>query len=459
MAEPGETLSERELDVLTCVASGASNKEVAEQLSISPHTVKVHLRNIYAKLGASSRTEAVTSAMQQGYLAEFAPTEDTTPTSESATAASAESSFPVESTAAEMEPAAAEANNPGQRRRWIVIAVAALLLVAVSAIFYATRVVDTSTSTPTPAGEFVEEPLGTSRWFVSRPMPQPAANMASASIGLDVYFVGGESAEGVRNAVDIFNTRDKTWITAADKPTPVADAAAAVLAGQIYVMGGTNADGQPTNTVEAYSPTNNAWRTVTGLPSATNGSVAVASDSEIYLFGGQDEQGDYLSTVYAYNPGADSWRPLPSLTAPRANATGGLVQNQIVVTGGVNETGTLATCELLDIVSETWSECPSMLLPRSNAQGAVILDRFYVIGGDAGSETLFSEYYDANNRSWQVVNMPMLDDATDWTDLGVANVETRIYVVGGRINSKLSDANYVYSPLVYQYFIPSATSD
>ena len=84
-----------------------------------------------------------------------------------------------------------------------------------------------------------------------------------------------------------------------------------------------------------------------------------------------------------------------------------------MVTGGVNETGTLATCELLDIVSETWSECPSMLLPRSNAQGAVILDRFYVIGGDAGSETLFSEYYDANNRSWQVVNMPMLDDATD----------------------------------------------
>ena len=63
-----ETLSVREIEVLACVARGASNKEIARQLHISESTVKTHLLHIFGKLGVSDRTEAVTTALQRGIL-------------------------------------------------------------------------------------------------------------------------------------------------------------------------------------------------------------------------------------------------------------------------------------------------------------------------------------------------------------------------------------------------------
>jgi DNA-binding NarL/FixJ family response regulator len=63
-----EALTERELEVLRALAGGKSNKEIADALFISTYTVQVHLRNIFGKLGVSSRTEAVTYALRQGWI-------------------------------------------------------------------------------------------------------------------------------------------------------------------------------------------------------------------------------------------------------------------------------------------------------------------------------------------------------------------------------------------------------
>lgn len=59
-------LSQRQRDVMEGVACGQSNKEIARQLDLSPGTVKVHLREIYARLGAKNRTEAL--ALYQALL-------------------------------------------------------------------------------------------------------------------------------------------------------------------------------------------------------------------------------------------------------------------------------------------------------------------------------------------------------------------------------------------------------
>jgi DNA-binding NarL/FixJ family response regulator len=63
-----EELTEREMEVLREVATGASNQEVALRLHISPHTVQVHLSSIFSKLGVSSRTEATLYALKKGWI-------------------------------------------------------------------------------------------------------------------------------------------------------------------------------------------------------------------------------------------------------------------------------------------------------------------------------------------------------------------------------------------------------
>ncbi len=62
------TLSEREIEVLTRVADGNSNKDIAAKLYISEATVKTHLVHIFGKLGVDDRTAAVTVALEQGII-------------------------------------------------------------------------------------------------------------------------------------------------------------------------------------------------------------------------------------------------------------------------------------------------------------------------------------------------------------------------------------------------------
>jgi NarL family two-component system response regulator YdfI len=63
-----EPLTPREIEILQMLASGLANKEIAARLSISEHTVKFHVASILGKLGAGSRTEAVTLGIRHGLV-------------------------------------------------------------------------------------------------------------------------------------------------------------------------------------------------------------------------------------------------------------------------------------------------------------------------------------------------------------------------------------------------------
>jgi len=66
--QPEPPLTEREREVLDLIAGGSTNREIAERLYLSPHTVKEHTSVLYRKLGARNRAEAVQRAQRIGLL-------------------------------------------------------------------------------------------------------------------------------------------------------------------------------------------------------------------------------------------------------------------------------------------------------------------------------------------------------------------------------------------------------
>ncbi len=458
MPELGEALSDREMEVLGLLPRGASNKEIAEELSISPYTVKTHLRNIFAKLGVSSRTEAITVAMEQGVLsvpgeaagaaalpqAAAVPVEPADPTLPPAMTAAVE---PTDS------PAPVTQHPPRWRNLlWGVLGLIILLGAVVLAVQWQNN------NQPLVASEpFEPQPIGDTRWLTSRPLPEPRVGQATAAAGLNIYQFGGETADGISDDTWVFDTSTGEWAARANKPTAVTDAMAAELFGELYVPGGRLANGEPSSTVEVYSPSQDAWRRVAALPQPLAGALAVADGGFLYVIGGQGD-GGVVDTVYVYDPAADSWRPLAPLPEPRALAAGAALTGQIVVAGGTDGTAPQTSCAIYAPSENVWSACPPLLAARSGAGAAVLLNKLYVIGGtDSGSgAAVHGELFDPNSETWQVLNVP--DEMAGWTQPGVAPVEARIFAQGGRQGTALTDANLIYSPVVFRTFIPAASS-
>ena len=66
---PTRALTERQIEILTHVARGGSNRQIGQLLGISERTVRNHLRSISAKLSTSDRTRAVVIAIERGWIA------------------------------------------------------------------------------------------------------------------------------------------------------------------------------------------------------------------------------------------------------------------------------------------------------------------------------------------------------------------------------------------------------
>ncbi len=465
MAEKGELLSKRELEVLNCVSQGAGNKQIAQELFISENTVKVHLRNIYRKLGAASRTEATTEAIRQGIIAvpgaEVVETAVTPPPPAEAEIQSPETSS--DNGQKNQQATATEAPAPHRRLTWhILVPITAVVLILLAGAALAGWFIANGNETTAEAEPYTLVELA-DNWWEGRPMPTAVAHAALAPFGLDLYLLGGETAEGITDTVWIYDTTEHVWHEGVQKSTAVADASAAELGGIIYVPGGRLPDGQPTNIVEAYSPAQDAWGSIASLPENISGGLTLSDGSSLYLLGGWNGE-DVLGNVFRYDPGSNtSWQPLPDMNQARLWPAGGIIAGKLYVVGGWDGEKELDSCEVLDLNAANlqWESCAPMESPRAGAGAAVLVNKLYVFGGGMAEQNKIetSEAYDPNTDRWGLVSTPMLSDTSSWTNLGVANIETRVFALGGLNEAGVPTAhNFVYAPLVYQTFIPAAAS-
>lgn len=455
----GVELSEREREILRLVATGASNKDIARQLTISPNTVKVHLRNIFAKIGSASRTEATLYAMRAGLAAvpsapSTLPEADRSPQDPVPGMVAASPAVPtvpvgtLSTAPAPTEIVAPPAISGATRwRAWrfaailgmlaIILAVASLLanrLPGTPAI--ATSPLVTSSPVPTPV-----------RWTVKAPLPTARSGLAAAVYENLIYAIGGETSTGITGIVERYDPNSDQWVRLTDKPIAVADAGAGVIGGLIYVPGGRLSSGQVTNQFEAYDPRNDKWLERAPLPLALSGYALAAFEGKLYLFGGWDGT-QYVARTFEYSPDTDHWAEKAPMPTARGFAGAAMANGRIYVMGGdatagqkplsVNE----AYTPELDLPnSNPWQTFPPLPSGRSHMGVVSVAGIIHVLGGQQGGQPLT---YDDHSSAWLPLPMP---DRQLATDAGVAVLGSEIDVLGGTLASAPSAQHLQYQAI------------
>ncbi len=435
-------LSVRELEILELVATGASNAQIAQKLVISANTVKVHLRNIFAKLEVESRTEATTLAIVNGWIRV------------------SEGGVAVSTAPAEAEGVMIGPPQPffPPLARWQKVFFLAILLVMI-AILLLPRPRLASVSRPDPFTDY-QLPLSlstarsqVSRWMGEGQMPTPRARLAVVSYLGRIYAIGGDTKTGISNVVEEFDAVENAWRHRASKPNAAANIGAAVIGGKIYVPGGYGAERKALDVLEIYDPATDSWSTGAHLPEPLFAYAIAAVHSKLYLFGGSNGQ-RYLDITLIYDTETNTWARGTPMTTPRGFLAAGVVNDVVYVVGGYDGLGEYSLCEAYDPAKEgsrenPWSRRAAMLARRAGLAVAVVGTNLYAIGGGWDSYLYFNERYDAVNNLWASFETPVLGQ---WRTLGVASVElgqeSVVYAMGGWNGDYLS-SNERYRPFFY----------
>lgn len=427
-------LSEREREILSLVATGASNKEIAHRLAISVNTTKVHIRNIFAKLGVGSRTEATLCAIREGLVEH--PAAITSPPE-------------PKTLSRELTVSMARPAIPWQR--WAIAPAIAIPLIAI--LFFLSS---SFQQQPQIASASPPALSASTRWKARASMPTPRASLAVAVYDNEIYAIGGEGAKGVSAANERYDTVNDTWEQLAPKPTAVSEVSAAAIRGRLYVPGGRLASGDVTNAVEVYDPSTNMWESRAALPMGLSAYALVAFEGKLYVFGGWDSQ-HYVPSVYEYDPEGDAWRKRSALPTARGFAAAAVADGKIFVLGGFDGRQALATNERYspdhdDGVQNPWVPRRALLSPRFAIGAASVADFIYVIGGKSdGSTQLTSLQYLYESDSWNSFEGPT---SQDWSSMGLAPVQTLLYAVGGRLSGDFSNRTSAYQA-IFTILLPS----
>lgn len=451
MQEPNEPLSERESEILRLVATGAPNKEIARQLVISPNTVKVHLRNIFTKIGVSSRTEATLYALSTGLTTSAG---QKIPSPEDG--AGYEVGLP--GITVEGETGAQAASNPRISlphawKAWQIGLAVLLALALIGAGVAAARLLAPApvsrpgpTSAPTSSAN-----LTVQRWDQKPALPAPRKAMGIAGYEDAFYLIAGETASGIDGAVLRYDPQKNTWKTLASKPTAVTNIQAALLGEKIYVPGGRLKDGSDTSQLEVYNPRQDSWERKASLPMPVSGYALAALDGKLYLFGGMNGS-SYLSTVYIYDPQNDGWKPGSAMSTLRAFSTAVVVGSRIHLLGGFDGSHALnlnqayypSRDESGDTPWEDFSPLPQGRYKMGAAPLAGIIFLFGGIGDQELPAASAALQYTIQANQWNPIDAPTSSIGAQAALMPSGNF---IYIFGGQTPAGISATSLAYQAI------------
>jgi DNA-binding CsgD family transcriptional regulator len=455
MVQSDEPLSERETEILRLVATGASNKEIATRLMISPNTVKVHLRNIFAKINVVSRTEATLYALRHGIVTQEILSPPGSPDAPSPNSGSPlsliETSAPVEKP------------EPARRRapaiRWALPGVLLVVILAAAYHFLGGHV--RTQPQPTLVPPLLMSTLPP-RWQMHTALPARLSAMAAAVYEGRIYLIGGATGQGVSGEVWVSSPNADQWNQRNPKPTAVSAIQAAIIGERIFVPGGLTASGSPTALLEVYDPRADRWERGKSLPQPLARYALVAFEGSLYLFGGWNGL-EIVSNVYRYNPETDQWQERTPLPEGRILAGAVVQEGRILIVGGESPHGALSSVLAYypnrEGTGETpWEEAPSLPEARRGMAAASIASTVYVMGGENPDDpTAFlpplalnpdsDAWMSLENSGWEVGSQAAM--------LPVGNF---LHILGGFVQGTPSNGHFTYQAL-YTVAIPLLSND
>lgn len=477
MTNDPPTISEREREILQLVATGATNQQIAYQLNISTNTVRVHLRNIFGKLGVTSRTEATVYALKLGL---FEVEEGTLAAEPAGPAGPAEPAGP----AGPVPPDAAQAGQqeraplpgsllpgtgasstaalpaPPVRRALQVrsLLLASLLLVSIGLAATLAYVLlqrpapaDTADTVDTAASAAASaQPADSSRartWQSRATMNQPRSFFATAAYEGKIYVIGGSSETAATGVVERYDPDNDIWVILNDKPTPASHIQAVTIRGRVYVPGGEDAAGSVLDSFEAYDPRSQQWESLPPLPAPRSRYALASAEGLLYLFGGWDGE-RACDEVFIYDPDSQQWQTGVPMTTARQQAGAALVENRIYVVGGENAAGPLQTNERYDPTQSEaglWESAVPLPNAIANPAATEVVSTLLVFDPAAHVAWQYTPATDA----WSQVVIPAATPLSG----RVVPLRTSIFVFGSADDGEPGAMNEYQT--VYSTFLPN----
>lgn len=433
MAEEEQvTLSEREREILRLVATGASNKEIAQKLFISPNTVKVHLRNIFSKIGVVSRTEATLYALKHGIVEP-----------------------PILASSPETSPGQIDRNDqalpavsqPQVKSWWFSWRGALMVVGMIFMIAMLMRVLTLPPFAPANTPEVQTE----QRFKTLAPLPAGRSGMAGGRYEDWLLVVGGRTEQGTDGTTWVYSLDQDRWERRQPKPTQAERIGGAILGERFYIPGGCFADGQASDRMDVYDLRRDGWENGPTLPHPICAYGITTFEGRLFLLGGWDGKA-FTSSIFMYDPTLEQWKEMGKLPLAFERLFTAVVNNKIYVVG--YDDGAHTTPQLWayypnrepeqDEVWEKRKDLPTSLKPIAMT---ALAGNLYLVGEslsplDKNQQTLWA-YLEASDE-WQqvaILPMPMGEEGL------LLSTDTRLHFIGGLWEGKERETHFAYQAL------------